>query len=522
MKKLTILFVCMLLICTQVCALADVSKADIFPLAEPVTYTVVMQQQGGSGSTESDVINSFDIMKMYAADTNVHFDITCISKDAMPERLTLMMAGDSYPDCFFRNTIGTADILKYAADGVFIRLNDYINEEYMPNYMKAMRENDPSLKAMMSDENGDIFYILGGTPSYLIHSQWAINKTWLENLNLEIPTSIDEYINVLRAFRDQDANGDGDPKNEIPFSFTLDGGYETPLYYTFGAYAGIYESNDGKVAYGPIEENFKEMIKFLKTLYDEKLLDQETFTQDRNTFLAKGKLEPSLYGSFLNWRAGEVVGDEIAANDYASMILSVDGKINQWTPDNSFTSFMCLAVTDKCQDVETLIRFVDYTFDPMISELSRRGGSPTFTVINEDGTLTPNPIPAEIGTLGNWFVAAGHTQQVPMFSVNEYAKMFANTVSASEKYAIDDFYTPYLGEPQPTIGRFLTSEQTEEVNDLRTDISKYVSEKFATWVTGEADIDSEWDAYIAQLYNMDLERFIEIYQAAYDRMLTLI
>ncbi len=522
MKKLAILILCVLLVSTQTCALAEASKADIFPLAEPVTYTVVMRQQGGSGSTESDVINSFDIMKMYAADTNVHFDITCISADAMEQRLTLMMAGNSYPDCFFRSTIKTADILKYAADGVFIRLNDYINEEYMPNYVKAIAENDPTLRAKMADENGDIYYLLGGTPSYLIGSQWAINKTWLKNLNLEMPKSTDDFINVLRAFRDQDANGDGDPNNEIPFSFTLDGGYEAPVYQTYGAHGGAYANSEGKIAFGPTEESFKAMVKFLHVLYSEKLLDQETFTQDRNTFLAKGKLEPMLYGSFLNWRAGEVVGDENSAQNYESLILSVDGTINPWTPANAFSPFMVLAVTDKCQNVETLMRFLDYTFDPMVSELARRGGSPTFTVINEDGTLTPNPVPAEIGTLGNWFVAAGHTQQLPMFSVNEYAKMFANTVSASEKYAIDDFYAPYLGDAQPDFGSFLTAEQTEEISELRTDIDKYVSEKFAAWVTGEGDIDSEWDAYLKQLDGLELQRFLEIYQAAYERMLSLI
>lgn len=519
MKKTIAMVLCLLLVCAQTTGLA-VSKSDVFPLAEPVTYSVVIQQQGGSGSTESDVINQFDIMKMYAEDTNVHFDITCISTDAMSERITMMLAGGNYPDCFFRNTIKVDDVKKYAQDGVFVRLNDYINETYMPNYMKAIAENDPTLLQQMADENGDIYYIMGGTASYLVSSQWAINTTWLDNLGFEMPTTTEAFIEVLKAFRDQDANGNGDPNDEIPFSFTLEGAdlYTDPVYYTFGTTRGFYADDEGKMAYGPSEAGYADMIRFLRTLYAEKLLDQETFTQDRNTFLAKGKLDPLLYGSFMNWRAGEVVGDAIANENYASMALSVNGTYNTWTPMSSFSPFLCLAVTDKCQDVETLIRFIDYTFDPMVSELARRGGSPTFTTINEDGSLTPNPIPEEAGTLGNWFVLTGHSQQLPMFSIDKYARMFASSASAKEKYAIDDFYGPYLGKAQVKINNFMTSDESTELNDMFTDIQIYVNQKMAQWVCGEADIDAEWDSYVKQLDKMGLQDCIAIYQTVLDRV----
>ncbi len=521
MKKLVAVLLCALLLLAQIGAVAEVRKADCFPLSEPVTYSVVMMQQGGAGSTESDAINQFDIFKMYAEDTNVHFDITCIPQGSMAERLTLMLAGGSYPDCFFRNTITVDDVKKYAADGVFIRLNDYINEEYMPNFMKAIAENDPQLLTKMADENGDIYYILGGTASYLVGTQWAINTTWLKNLGLEMPTTTDEFIEVMRAFRDNDANGNGDPNDEIPFSFSFDktnGGYFSSVYNTFGTATGYYVDDNDQVAYGPVTENYRSMVKFLNTLYEEKLIDQELFTHDRSTFLAKGQLDPLLYGSFLNWRAGEVVGDVIADENYASLILSVDGTIHPWTPSSSFSSFLCLAITDKCQDVETLIRFIDYTFDPMVSELGRRGGSPTFTTINPDGTLTPNPIPEEAGTLGNWFILSGHSQQVPMFSVDEYARMFASSASAKEKYAIDDFYAPYLGKAQIKLDDFKSAEESEILSDIITDLEKYVEEMLAAWVSGERNVDADWDAYVRQVNNLGLDTYLSTYQAIYDRV----
>ena len=46
-----------------------------------------------------------------------------------------------------------------------------------------------------------------------------INTQWLERLGLEMPTTMEELKAVLIAFRDQDANGNGDPNDEIPFDF---------------------------------------------------------------------------------------------------------------------------------------------------------------------------------------------------------------------------------------------------------------------------------------------------------------
>ena len=87
----------------------------------------------------------------------------------------------------------------------------------------------------LEDNRGCLLYTSYGLPKLKVDltdrlTRSFINKQWLDNLGLSMPTSIDEYYDVLVAFKEQDANGNGDPDDEIPLLFTSDsGGYTLSL-----------------------------------------------------------------------------------------------------------------------------------------------------------------------------------------------------------------------------------------------------------------------------------------------------
>ena len=111
---------------------------------------------------------------------------------------------------------GDIDIEEYGVNQkILVPLDDYI-EQYMPNYHSRLYLNDANVSIPASD--GKMYYIGNLTARNINHeSHWFINKTWLDKLNLEIPKTVDELTNVLRAFRDNDMNGNGE-KDEIPMS----------------------------------------------------------------------------------------------------------------------------------------------------------------------------------------------------------------------------------------------------------------------------------------------------------------
>ena len=64
-----------------------------------------------------------------------------------------------------------------------------------------------------------------------------------------------------------------------------------------------------------------------------------------------------------------------------------------------------------------------------------------------------------------------------------------------------------------------TAEELGERSTLYTDVYNYLVTAKVQFITGETDIDAGWDAYLAELDKIGLERLLEIAQAAYDRYL---
>ena len=135
----------------------------------------------------------------------------------------------------------------------------------------------------------------------LFRSMSFINKKWLDFLELEIPTTVDEFEQVLIAFRDhaselqKEFNIDG---SIIPMSCIVNDGNQDPaiLINGFGEGYGdcdqgrhIAVTDDKKVICTATQEGFKDGIAWLHKLYEEGLIDPEAFTQEWSTYVSKGK-----------------------------------------------------------------------------------------------------------------------------------------------------------------------------------------------------------------------------------------
>ena len=138
--------------------------------------------------------------------------------------------------------------------------------DLMPN-LKAYFDQYPELEAYCTTSDGHIY----GLPKLKVDmtdrlTRSFINKQWLDNLGLSMPTSIDEYYDVLVAFKEQDANGNGDPDDEIPLLFTSDSGGYTALEKTLLDAYGIFTTDpnyvlqadeSGKVELANINDTYK-------------------------------------------------------------------------------------------------------------------------------------------------------------------------------------------------------------------------------------------------------------------------
>ena len=219
MKKLVslLLAVAMLLACAS--ALAEIPEgfhAEGMPIVdEPITISVLTMRWGSMG--DSFKTNPFLVNLEKESNVKVNWQIVSSNDWADNQKPVMLAGGESaLPEVVLGfQTFSESDIINNVE--YFLPLEDLI-EQYMPNLTKAFEEM-PALKAISTSADGHIYSLPSRMPKRPVACNVpVINVKWLENLGLEVPTTIDELENVLRAFKEQDANGNGDPNDEIPFT----------------------------------------------------------------------------------------------------------------------------------------------------------------------------------------------------------------------------------------------------------------------------------------------------------------
>ncbi|WP_178075896.1 hypothetical protein [Paenibacillus oralis] len=179
-------------------------------------------------------------------------------------------------------------------------MNDYL--DHAPN-LKKLLDDHPEWRKMASTDNGDLigFPFIREDVTQQVFLGPAIRKDWLDKLNLSVPTTIDEWYTVLKAFKEQDPNENGEA-DEIPILIPAG---ELAFAGAFGTPNDFYREND-TVKYGPIEPGFKEYLATMNQWYNEGLLDKDFATTDAK--MTDAKITGNQVGSavlFLNGGIGK-------------------------------------------------------------------------------------------------------------------------------------------------------------------------------------------------------------------------
>lgn len=206
--------------------------------------------------------------------------------DAYIQKLNTLTATGDIPDMFLP---WKGNEITLAQQGAIADLTDYL-PEYAPNVWQAIPEHVWDIvRAADPKGEGRIYYI----PSVQLYNDYGpfIRTDWLDRVGMDMPTTKDELVKVLRAFKELDANGNGNADDEIPTSGREFGRW---MDYLFGIY-GIAMSEgypnwdvyDGELTYSAVTPNMKEAIEFIRGLYKEGLLDNETFLNSSSDWKAK-------------------------------------------------------------------------------------------------------------------------------------------------------------------------------------------------------------------------------------------
>jgi putative aldouronate transport system substrate-binding protein len=241
-------------------------------------------------------------------ETGVKVNLMVYPYETAREQKNIMLSTGNYPDAMGGWIVEPNDIMTYSAEKVIIPLENLImNTRYVREALEV-----PGIRASYTLPDGHIY-----SPPYLVEEPLVsfcpwINKNWLDQLGLQVPTTTAELKSVLIAFRDRIPNVDG--QRIIPFS-------GDPVNLDLGTYAGWWGLNaagsgdnagffaviNGRIESTIIRNEYREVVRYFADLNRERLLDPELYTHDQATWKAKGKA--NLYGVSVGYGPGDFVPD---------------------------------------------------------------------------------------------------------------------------------------------------------------------------------------------------------------------
>jgi putative aldouronate transport system substrate-binding protein len=249
--------------------------------------TVVPAIKIVKGPIDPDSMPSAEDLQYVTDKTGVKPTIETFPWNEYTQKVQTLIAAGDLPDLLRPNGQGGNIDQIMIKQGAALALDDLL-PKYAPNMWKSMPE-EAWAKVRAAAPDGKIYYI----PKYDLFPRLGlmIRKDWLDRVGMKAPTTKEELVEVLKAFRDKDANGNGIMDDEIPTSGREGGRWMDGLFSMHGVamYEGFPDWNlvDGKLVYSAVTPNMKESLQFLAQLYKEKLLDNETFLNKNDIWKAK-------------------------------------------------------------------------------------------------------------------------------------------------------------------------------------------------------------------------------------------
>lgn len=496
-----------------------------FPLEEEMTFSIMVCSNG-----EVEDLEKCDFWQDLYEATNVKIEWIVLPGDTAMSNLNAMFSARQEGDAIMARFIKDDDLSQMIASNLLLPLNEYIDDtELMPNFNERVLAESPETKGVIASPDGNIYSLpryqaLEG--SYLESPFW-INKAWLDQLGKEVPTTLEELEEVLIAFRDNDMNGNGKTDDEIPY--LIKNGHSNAHFEAFlGLYGiptkdGTYENyvyvEDGKVIFAPTTETYKEAIKTLNDWYEKGLIWSEAFTGSSETFNAKINGSESVVGLINN--ANEPL---VNPDDYVAMEpVKVEGYEAKWYVHPGLKGIKTMfSLTRSCENADVLMKWIDlfYSFENTLRVQYGEEGDGLWEY-NADGKVVLNTLTADESakfkeTTPSFNDIIGITPRA--LTIEDYSERIVLSETQIKKEEAVDLYRPYLNDeiwPRP----YLASEVASRQAEMRTDIFNTIKTNKAAWITGERDIEADWESFKNEMKKMGIDEFLRLMQEAYDNYL---
>ncbi|WP_172200086.1 extracellular solute-binding protein [Saccharibacillus qingshengii] len=487
-----------------------------FPIVETPIKLTMMAPDVGIQNWEDMVV-----LQEMAKKSNVSFEYKNAPKESFDTKKNLVFASEDYPDVFYAAGLTPSEQLKYGEQGVLIPLEGLI-DEYAPNF-KALLDEYPDVRKSITAPDGHIYSL----PVVEFSQHWYRNPMWyngefLEALGIDkLPETTEELYDYLKRVKEEDPNGNG-KADEIPISSVTTSAanvrdIRTWLLGAFGIYEEeIYVDDSDVVHFTPVEEGYKQYLEYMNRLWTDGLLDPESFSQTGEQKKAKG--QNNQLGLFSDWHAYMTKGGEPSDKDPMFLPVRSEYVDKAAIAKNRGITTGAFAITKTNPYPEASMRWVDYLYSYEGALLFNKGPEGTLWEYENEADRTKKALPVPGGGDSEEYrstLTPNYGIPAPTVSMDDITKGLKNDF---DLWVEKETKTKLLdnGARAPFPALFLTVEEQSEINSLNSDLSTYVKQMEAKFITGAEPI-SGWGAYVETLNKMGANRVKEINQAAYDR-----
>ncbi len=510
-----------------------------FAMADQTDFTIVSGISALSGGYDNNPV----LLEMQDK-AGIHIKWDCMS-DSLSEQVNIRIAGWDLPDAFNAVGFSNYDLLQYGSDGVFIDLTEYITPEVMPN-LSAILEAHPEIRAAITMSDGCIYGLpageqmgtagIGKTEDYSIFTipQFSmINKKWLDELDLEVPTTLDELHDVLKAFKDNDMSAKV-YGNAAGSTIPMTTGFDEWCWGQNIFYAGFGFTNwpndvcndlvltpEGKVNFVCDDDSYRAALTYFHDWFAEGLMDQEMFSQDATQLMAK--CSQGYVGVSTWWYIEELMGQHAEDYVFLPVLKGPDGDSNVTVRTGGGINAGQLSITSECKNPKALLAFYDQWYDgENVMQLQYGPIGEWFTGQDEKGmwlSITEEECRAKYNKSAGELKSQLEVNGPKLILSSYYSEYFYMEDRAIERLTdLYDFWMPYVKDATVyPVDCVYTQDELDTIDMYQPDFVSAVSEQEALWLKNGGPSDSEWEAYKNNLERCGMSKLLEAYQSAYDR-----
>lgn len=499
------------------------------PLFEEGEYTFSMWVSF-SDNMSSFMPNQYNDNKAYQKAcemTGCDVELVNVSTEANSEQFSLRVASNDLPNVVTNVAmLWTSSWDSAIDDEVFIDLEEML--QYMPAYSECYEQLDETTKKDLHTDSGYM-------PKLISIDNWPdgategafIRTDYLEKVGMEMPQTYDELDAVLRAF--QSELGLAEPwmatagivhtSNALCSGYGVNGGFSV-----FPMVSEPYYVVDGEVKFGIVEEGFKEYMEMFSTYYEDGIISPDFISKNTNPMEFAGTIASGDVGVFFGetnmvpdyYGQGKSIDENFEIAPLAPITKTV-GEATHFasaqTPISGRLAGIAVSTTDT--DLEKLGKYLDFFFTyegSLLAAMGIEGNEDGSYIFDEEGKLQYSD---------NWNNLEGITENnKPTLYVYSVVPMLCpetpSTYTMDVQFECADVWGTNADSAYTMPSITMTAEESEDYNAIYSDIQTYISENLSKFAVGDQSMD-EWDSFVQQIWDMDLQGCIDLKQDAVDR-----